>query len=335
VNSPRVSVLMSVHNEGNYLAAALTSLQRQTYNDWELVVVDDGSDDQTPALLCEAAHSDPRIRVLSPGRTGLIRALNLGLEHCRGELLARMDGDDICHPRRLERQVAVMQNDPDLDLLATRIRHFPRPRLSDGMRAYEAWLNSHLEHDEIVRDMYVESPFANPSVMLRTGRILALGGYIDHGWPEDYDLWLRYAASGARFARHPETLVFWRDHADRLTRTSPALSLQAFRDCRAHYLRKGYLRGHDSVTLWGAGTEGKSWRKTLQALGVSVARWVEIDPKKIGQTIHGAPVVPIEELTTVQGPMLITIGAREARPQVRQFARQRGLREGIDFVCVT
>jgi len=335
VTSPRVSVLMAVHNEGEYLGATLTSLKRQTLTDWELVVVDDGSDDATSAILADAARHDPRVRVFSPGRIGLVAALNLGLEHCRAPLLARMDGDDICHPRRLESQCAAMQEHPALDLLASRIRHFPRPCLTDGMRAYEDWLNSHLEHEEIQRDIFVESPFANPSVMLRSDRLRTLGGYIDFGWPEDYDLWLRYAASGARFARLPETLLFWRDHPERLTRTSPAFTLQAFRDCRAHYLRRGYLAGHNAVTLWGAGLEGKAWRKTLAKLGIGVARWIEIDRNKIGQIIHGAPVVAIDALAPGQGPMLITIGAREARPQVRAFAAERGLREGIDYLCVT
>lgn len=335
MTTPSVSILMAVHNEGKFLADTLCSLQRQSLKDWELVVIDDGSEDTTANILSTAAGEDSRIRVLSPGRVGLVRALNLGIESCSAPLLARMDGDDICHPERLERQTAWMNRHPELDLVATRIRHFPRPKLTDGMRAYEEWLNSHLEHDEIVRDMYVESPFANPSVMLRTDKLKELGGYLDHGWPEDYDLWLRYAAVGARFARLPETLVFWRDHADRLTRTSPAFTLQAFRRCRAHYLKQGYLAGHDKVTLWGAGVEGKAWRQTLEELGIKVTRWIEIDPRKIGQQIHEAPVVSIDALAPGQGPMLITIGSRAARPQVREFAVARGLHEGIDFLCVT
>ncbi|PLY01391.1 MAG: glycosyl transferase [Desulfuromonas sp.] len=335
MSGARVSVLMAVHNEGEYLAATLASLQHQTLHDWELVVVDDGSDDATPEILAEVARRDPRVQVVSPGKIGLVAALNLGLERCHAPLLARMDGDDICHPQRFKRQLETMTHAPDLDLLATRIRHFPRPSLSDGMRAYEEWLNSHLEHDEIARDVFVESPFANPSVMLRTAKLRDLGGYIDYGWPEDYDLWLRYAASGARFARLPETLLFWRDHPDRLTRTSPAFTLQAFRTCRAHYLRQAYLAGHDSVTLWGAGKEGKAWRKTLENIGIRVSRWVEIDRRKIGQRIHSAPVVSFDALAPGQGPMLITIGARAARPQVREFAAARGLREGHDFICVT
>ena len=335
MSRPQLSILMSVYNEGVFLERTLNSLQRQTFTDWELVVVDDGSDDQTGAILALASAIDPRIRVLSPGKIGLVKALNLGLKSCQAGLLARMDGDDICHPQRLEKQVHYLKAHPEVDLLATRVRHFPRPRLSDGMRAYENWLNSHLVHDDIKRDIFVESPFANPSVMMRTERLRSLGGYLDYGWPEDYDLWLRMAASGARFARLEKELVFWRDHPDRLTRTSEAFSLQAFRTCRAHYLVQGYLKEHREVTLWGAGQEGKAWRKTLQKHNIRVKRWVEIDPKKIGQTIHDAPVVSIEALAANQGPMLITIGAKGAREQVRQFTAQRGLIEGEDFLCVT
>jgi len=330
-----VSVLMAVHNEGAYLEATIASLQRQTLRDWHLVVIDDGSSDDTPRILHLAAEHDARIEVLSPGRVGLVSALNQGLSHCHAPLLARMDGDDICHPERFARQVRYLEEHPEVSLLATRIRHFPRPSLTDGMRAYESWLNSHLEHEDIARDIFVESPFANPSVMLRTAQLKALGGYRDRGWPEDYDLWLRLSETGARFARLPETLLFWRDHPDRLTRTSPAFSLEAFRTCRAHFLCRGFLSGVASVTLWGAGLEGKAWRKTLLRHDIQVNRWVEIDPNKIGQTIHGAPVDPIDTLAPGQGPMLITIGARSARAQVREFAASKGLREGKDYLCVT
>lgn len=335
MSSACVSVLMAVHNEGAYLEATIASLQSQTLRDWHLVVVDDGSSDDTPRILAAATEHDSRIEVLSPGRVGLVSALNHGLSHCHAPLLARMDGDDICHPERFVRQVRYLEEHPEISLLATRIRHFPRPSLTDGMCAYESWLNSHIEHDDIARDIFVESPFANPSVMLRTAQLKALGGYRDLGWPEDYDLWLRLSETGARFARLPETLLFWRDHPDRLTRTSPAFSLEAFRTCRTHFLCRGFLSGVTSVTLWGAGIEGKAWRKTLLRHDIQVNRWVEIDPNKIGQTIHGAPVVPIDILAPGQGPMLITIGARSARAQVREFAASRGLQEGKDYLCVT
>jgi glycosyltransferase involved in cell wall biosynthesis len=335
VNGPAVSILLAVRNEEHHLPAALASLQRQTLGDWELVAVDDGSDDRTPQLLAAAARSDSRIRVLTRPAEGLVSALNAGLEACRAPLVARMDGDDICHPRRLALQSAHLHNHPETLLVASRVRHFPRPSLLGGMRAYEVWQNDLLEDAAIRRDLYVESPFAHPSVMFRADLVRTAGGYRDCGWAEDYDLWLRLARLPGRFARLRETLLYWRDRPRRLTRTSATCSAEAFRACKVHHLARDFLAGRRSVTLWGAGMEGKAWRTALAAAGVEVTRWAEVDRRKIGQTIHQAPVVPIEALHPGNGPILVTVGAKGARVQVRTWAQQRGLVEGRDFLCVT
>jgi glycosyltransferase involved in cell wall biosynthesis len=100
---PLVSVLMPVRNEERFLPAALASLRAQTFRDWELVAVDDHSTDRTAAILERAAGEDRRIRMLRPPERGLVPALNAGLAACKAPLVARMDGDDICHPRRLEK----------------------------------------------------------------------------------------------------------------------------------------------------------------------------------------------------------------------------------------
>ncbi|MDT8440301.1 MAG: glycosyltransferase [Desulfuromonadales bacterium] len=332
---PRVSILLPVRDEERLLPAALKSLARQTMQDWELIAVDDGSSDGTATILARAARKDARIRVLQRPPAGLVAALNHGLAVCRAELVARMDADDICDPRRLELQVAQLEHEPTTTLLACRVRHFPRSAIRGGFLAYEAWQNSLLTHAEIVRDFYVESPFAHPSVVFRRRAVEAVGGYRDMGWAEDYDLWLRLKLAGARFARRPETLLYWRDRADRLSRTGDHCTLAAFRACKVHFLCRDYLAGTDRVTLWGAGKEGKAWRLALAGQGIAVERWIEIDRNKIGQTIHGAPVVDLQQLTAGQGKILITVGAKGARQQIREFAAARGLHEGDDFLCVT
>jgi len=335
MNRPAVSILMPVRNEERHLPAALDSLFRQSFADWELVVVDDGSTDATPALLAAAARRDARVRLLARPAEGLVPALNAGLAACRAPLVARFDGDDVCHPRRLERQLAYLAEHPETGLLASAVRHFPRPQLRGGMAAYEAWQNGLTDHDSILRDLFVESPFAHPSVVYRRDIVLAAGGYRQMGWAEDYDLWLRLAAAGVRFARLPQVLLWWRDRPERFTRTDPSCTLAAFRACKAHHLRQGFLRAAPEVVLWGAGIEGKAWRTALAAEGVRVGRWLEVDSRKIGQTIHGAPVAGIDTLRPGGPPVLVTVGAKGARQQVRAYARQRGLAEGADFLCVT
>jgi glycosyltransferase involved in cell wall biosynthesis len=331
---PRVSILMPVRNEAHYLPAALDTLFRQTLTDWELVVVDDGSTDATPAILAAAALHDPRVHAVRCKGGGLVAALNEGLTACRAPLIARMDGDDIAHPRRLELQANLLEAEPGIGLAACAFRHFPRPALKQGMLAYEAWQNGLRDHESIMRDLFVESPFVHPSVMMRRDLLLGVGGYRDCGWPEDYDLWLRMAAAGARFARLAQTLFFWRDHPGRATRTMDAYAANAFRACKLHHLAPGFLAGRNSVVMAGAGLEGRAWQRLLAAEGIGVSCWLDVDPRKIGRQLHGAPVIHPRDVRLSGEKMLVAIGVHGAREEFRRLVQPLGLREGLDFLCV-
>ena len=331
---PRISVLMPVRNEAAYLPAALSSLAQQTLREWELIAVDDGSQDETPSILAAAARHDSRICVIRREGGGLVAALNSGLEACRAPLLARMDGDDICHPRRFELQAAYLDSHAGAGLVASRFRHFPRSTLKQGMLAYETWQNSLSNHDLIMRDRFIESPFVHPSIMARRHLITAAGGYRDCGWAEDYDLWLRLAESGVRFARLPQTLLFWRDHPERATRTMNEYSAAAFRACKLQHLKQDWLRDEQSVTIAGAGQEGRAWQRLLAGAGIPVSNWVDVDPRKIGRTLHGAPVLSTDQLKGQHGKILVAIGVRGAREQFRELVSRLSLKEGLDFICV-
>jgi hypothetical protein len=204
------------------------------------------------------------------------------------------------------------------------------------MVAYEAWQNTLSSHDDILRDLFVESPFVHPSVMFRREEVLSVGGYHERGWAEDYDLWLRLAAAGTRFARLPRTLFFWRERPERATRNLPEYTAAAFRACKAHHLKRCFLNGVEQVMLAGAGLEGRAWSRALQAKGIRVVGWVDVDPRKIGRTLHGAPIVAGHEVTAGDGmKMLVTVGARGARDQIRSWADGVGFVEGVDYLCVT
>lgn len=331
---PEISILMPIRNEERYLPAALDSLYRQTHTAWELVAVDDGSSDRTAAILAESARRDRRVKVISRKGGGLVAALNAGLEACRAPLLARLDGDDICHPRRLERQAAYLNASPDTGLVACNFRHFPRSDIKQGMIDYESWQNALTGHPLIIRDLFVESPFVHPSIMVRRAVLDQLGGYHDRDWPEDYDLWLRMAASGVQFARLPQTLLFWRDHPERATRTMNEYALQAFRACKCHHLLNGFLKDTEDLVIAGAGLEARAWQRLLSAAEVTVSSWLDVDPRKIGSTLHNAPVISPDELHLNGRKMIVAIGVRGAREQFRKLAQKRGWHEGVDFVCV-
>lgn len=331
---PFVSILMPVRNEEKFLKTAIASIQAQTFQEWELVVVDDGSTDGTAALLA-AATADGRVKVLQNSGRGLVAALNLGLAECRGLFIARMDGDDISHPERLEKQLKVFARNPDTGLVACLFRHFPRSGLKLGMLAYEEWQNSLTSHERILADLFVESPFVHPGVMFRKKIVDRLGGYRDMGWAEDYDLWLRMAGDGVLFAKTVEPLIFWRDRPERATRTMAEYSADAFRRCKAHHLQNAFLKDSADVVLAGAGKEGRAWQRILAEIGITVSRWIDVDPKKWGRTLHSAEIVAPDDIAPNSGKMLVTVGTRGARSGIRDWAKRAGFVEGKDFICVT
>ncbi len=282
-SDPVVSILLPVRDAGAHLNSCLRSIERQTLHDFEVIAVDDGSCDGSGEALRARARSDRRYRVIPGPATGLVAALNLGLEHCRGSLVARLDADDAMLPRRLELQAEMFRRDATLEVVSCRVRSFPRARIAEGFRRYDSWLNSLLTHEDIHRERFVESPVAHPSIMARRSTLESAGGYRDMGWAEDYDLWLRLLAGGARFAKIDRILHLWRDHPDRLTRTDGRYSVERFLACKAHHLAAGPVSGADQVLIWGAGQTGRRLAKALRKLGVAPAAFVDVDAKKVGR----------------------------------------------------
>jgi len=333
-----VSVLIPVYNAAATLGEALDSIAAQTFGEYEVVAVDDGSGDESAEILRDRALKDSRIRAFTREHRGLISTLNEGLGRCRGELIARMDADDRMRPRRLELQAARMMERPDVSVLGSRVRIFADGAVPEGMRQYEAWLNGLLTHEQIARDIFVESPVAHPSAMMRREELLVVGGYRNPGWVEDYDLWLRYHLEGRHFGKVPEVLLDWRESPARITRRDPRCSVENFIRAKAHYLARGPLRGHDALFIWGAGKTGRRLAKHLERNGWKAEAHIDILEEKIGGMLRGVPVIGPEEWSLLweeaSSPFLLSAVASAAgRAMIREELARRGLREGVDFLC--
>ena len=338
MSTPLVSFLLPAYNGAATLGPALDSLAEQTERDHEVVVVDDGSTDGTGELL--AARAGPRLRVVRIDHAGLLPALNRGLAECRGPYVARMDADDVCRPDRLERQLQVAESDRGVGVVGARVEVFSTDgEVAEGFRRYVEWQNSLVSHEEICREIFIESPIAHPSALLRREELIALGGYEERGWAEDYDLWLRYHAAGRRFAKVAAPLLRWREHPGRATRTDGRYSVENFLRAKAHYLARGPLRGRDGLFVWGAGRTGRRLSKHLTRAGHEPVGFIDIDPGKIGGTVRGVPVVSACELMrrwpSHRRPILLAaVASRGARGLIRDQLADMGLMEERDFLCV-
>jgi glycosyltransferase involved in cell wall biosynthesis len=299
-----------------------------------VVAVDDGSTDDTRTILARWARHDRRVRTASQPPLGIVAALENARRLARGRWLARMDADDEAHPMRLERQYALASSDETLGLIGCHVRYAPRARLSDGARRYEAWLNGLVTPDNIARDVWVECPVAHPTFFLRADVLDEVGGYRDMGWPEDYDLVLRLHRAGVRCRNVPSRLLRWWDDPHRLSRTADAYTPDAFRRCKVHHLERSLLRDRPGAVIWGAGPTGKAFSRALREAGTPVLAFVDVDPRKISQEIHGAPVVRAQDAAAFADALhLGLVGRQGGRAAVRRAAAAVGLREGDAFVA--
>jgi glycosyltransferase involved in cell wall biosynthesis len=334
---PAISILMPARDAALTLEEALRSLEAQTEESWELIVVDDGSRDETPQVLADAAARDGRVRVLlhEEGR-GIVAALSTAFQAARGAVIARMDADDIALPDRLARQRSLLLADERLGVVGCRVRYFPDEAVGQGARRYEEWLNDLVTPEAHARDIFVECPLAHPTFMMRREALVAVGGYRAYGWPEDYDLLLRFWRGGFGIAKVPEVLLLWRERPERASRVMPEYLPETFRRCKAHYLRQSYLSGERPALVWGSGRVGKLFAREILAVGARLAGFVDLDPRKIGQRIYDAPVLSYPEALARRGQAfgLAAVGQAGARDEIRLSLTGAGWIEGVDFCCV-
>jgi len=326
---PAVSILMPCHNAASFLREAADSVVHQSRSDWELIAVDDGSTDDTGAILDEYGR-DPRVRVLRCEHAGIVGALQAAAGAARAPVLARMDADDISLPERIERQLAYLDAHPDVALCGTRVEMIGT-ELGEGRIRYRDWLNAIVTPEDAWREAFIECPVAHPSFCMRRDAFEAVGGYRDAGWAEDYDLVLRLLEAGHSVSNVPEVLLHWRESGQRLSMRDGRYGEAQFRACKRHYLRKLYLDGGGPpLYQWGAGEVGKRWLRDVDALPVKAV--VDLHPRKIGITIHGVPVIAPDGLPPAgECRVLVAVGAPGAREDIRQWFNARGYREVVDY----
>ncbi len=334
--APLISIIMPFYNAASTLPECIESIHSQTCTDFEALAINDGSSDDSAEIAATWASQDARVRIVRPGRVGLVAALNLGIQEARAGLIARMDADDLMEPERLEAQYTFLKANPQIALVGTQVRLFPPELIRAGFQEYIRWQNQCLSPEDISNNIYVESPFAHPSVMLRSAVFAQLGGYADGPFPEDYEFWLRMHAAGIPMAKLPRILLAWRESENRATRVDPRYARSAFDQLRARFLIQDQrLTSARPIVIWGAGRQTRLRARHIIEKGIQPVAWIDIDPRKIGHVVWDIPVHPPEWLDQQPRPfVLVYVTSHGAREYIDGLLAQWDYRIGRDYLGV-
>lgn len=327
-----ITVLLPFRNAAATLDAAVLSIAAQSFAAWNLLLIDNASDEASTAIARRWVVNDQRIALLHEPRTGIAHALNTGLAHAADGYIARMDADDIAHPERLARQVAFMNEHPEIGVLGTRTTFSTTVDKSVGMAWFVDWQNTILSPHEHYVKRFVDAPLAHPTVMFRKELADRLGGYDTAPIPEDHELWLRWMHHGVRFAKLPEELLTWSDHPTRLSRTHPNYSVDAIFTTKAKWLAQWITRKYGSkrpVIIAGTSNLCQGRARLLAAEGIAIHAFTDVRRREV----PGHRFIPHDQLPGPREALIISfISQRGTGDRIAEFLSSRGLVEGTDFI---
>ncbi len=276
-------------------------------------------------------ESDPRIRSIEEPRTGIAFALNTGLLHAKGELIARMDADDIALPERIEKQVAFMDRDPAIGVLGTRTEFRSTVKKNSGMQWFVQWQNNIISPEEHFNKRFIDAPLAHPTVMFRRELIEQHGIYSTEPLPEDHELWLRWMDAGVRFAKIPEELLVWNDHIDRLSRNHPNYSVHSFYRTKVKWLAKWLEQNLKDRPMIIAGTSTMCRERAalLENEGIRIHTFTDVRFREI--PCHR--FIAHDQLPPKGEAFIVSfISQRGTGDRIAAYFNSIGLAEGEDFI---
>lgn len=240
---PTVSIVMPVYNTAPFLREAIQSVLDQTYQDFEFIIIDDGSSDGSLDVV--RSFKDERILLLSNGiNRGLVFTLQRGMAAASGKYIGRMDGDDIAEAERLMQQVKYLDAHPEADLVASCVA-----LIDEDGRSIGDWKDDreHTSHDSIRSFLPVNNSIAHPSVLAKAEIIRNLGYRAEQRDAEDYDLWLRWASEGYTLHKLAQPLVKHRIRGGSFTRQRQRNVFLKLANIKRrfvmHELKKGHVNG--------------------------------------------------------------------------------------------
>ncbi|WP_282122221.1 glycosyltransferase family 2 protein [Algibacter mikhailovii] len=332
MQTPLVSILIPFKNTEHYLTECLNSIMNQTYLNWELIIVDDASSDNSFDIVSAFAKADNRIKLLKNAGSGIINALQLAFKHSSGELITRMDSDDIMRTNKIQVLVDKLLVHGKKHIALGLVNYFSKDGIKAGYKSYELWLNALTEKGLNYSEIYKECVIPSPCWMIHRTDFIACDAFEPNRYPEDYDLAFRFYKQGYRCIPCDAVIHDWRDYNTRTSRTHEHYVENHFLELKLHYFLELDYQSNKVLVVWGAGKKGKKVAKLLIEKNIPF-EWICDNPKKIGKDIYGTTLKAfnlLESFTDTQS--IITVANKEAQSEILDYVNGLNMNPIEDYV---
>lgn len=326
-----VSILMPFKNSETFLKECIESILLQSFSNWELLAIDDGSTDESFSILKNFSNQDTRIKVYKSQGQGIIDALRQAFQLCKGCFITRMDSDDIMAERKLEVMTDQLNNYETGHVALGLVKYFSEDGIGKGYSNYEKWLNRLTTSGANYAEIYKECVIPSPCWMVHREDFKKANAFESHRYPEDYDLAFRFYEHGLKCIPSNELLHYWRDYPSRTSRTHEHYAQNYFLDIKIHYFLKLDYNAKRPLAVWGAGYKGKTIANYLIEYDIPF-HWVCDNQNKIGKDIYGQILHSYEFLKTLKNlQIIVTVANTEAQKEIRHYLSKLKMHPAKDY----
>ncbi len=314
----KISIVMPVRNGMPYLKQCINSILSQSWSNWELIIINDHSTDNTTAFLEEISNDDKRIQWHNNKGVGITPALIRASSFCSGQMITRMDADDLMPSDKLENLHKLLVSEGRQTVVTGMVEYFSDTKLGDGYIHYMNWLNKLSSSQSHYDEIFKECSVASANWLMYMNDFKDCGGFGVRMYPEDYSLLFEWRRAGYNIIAAQTTTHLWRDHPSRASRNDENYKDNSFTKMKVNFFIEQDLKRTHTLLLWGAGKKGKNIAKQLTQLNIPF-RWMCNNKNKIGHEIYGIRIESINLLSKIHScQVIVAVSQKGAETEIRK-----------------
>ena len=314
---------MPLKNAEKWVTETVRSIQDQSYDYWELLIINDQSEDSSAKIIEKMVQLDQRIQLIENSSSGIIPALQLGLKHSTGDFITRMDADDRMAENRLQIMVDALISSDSKSIVTGKVEYFSENEVSEGYLKYQDWLNDRIHFQDHFQHIYRECVVASPNWMARRNELLEDHVFTNLHYPEDYDMCFRWMQLGYTIKSISETTLLWREHPERTSRNSKIYDQQSFFELKVSWFMNNYPH-ISSVGIVGIGQKGKLLAQLFEKAKFHFQLY-DLNASNMNQKIEGKTVQPT---STINDEILLIARYPKDLAVVQSYIENLGYRFG-------